>query len=240
MKKHIFTISLSGLLLLGSCSELQEIASQIPTHESSAGVSNSKIAEGLKQALELGVQDGIQKLGKTDGFYGNQLTRILLPEELQKVDNTLRNIGLGSLADEGIKLLNKAAEDAVSEAAPIFISAIKNMTFTDAKEILFGANNAASLYLEDKTSTQLFNAFQPKIKNSLGKVGADKVWEQIFTNYNRLTGQKITTDLNSYVTEQAIDRVFKVVEEKENGIRENIGLRNTPLLKEVFGLLDKK
>ncbi|MDD3771022.1 MAG: DUF4197 domain-containing protein [Weeksellaceae bacterium] len=238
MKKHIITLGLSSFLLFG-CTELQQITSNLPTVDNSGGISNSKIADGLKQALEFGVQDGIQKLGKTNGFYGNQLTRILLPEELQKVDKTLRNIGLGSLADEGLKLLNRAAEDAVNEATPIFINAIKGMTFNDAKGILFGADNAATSYLQNRTTSQLFTAFQPKVKNSLGKVGADKIWEQIFTQYNRISGQNITTDLNAYVTEQAIDRVFKMVEDKENGIRKNIGLRSTPLLQEVFGLLDK-
>ena len=98
---------------------------------------------------------------------------------MKNVENTLRNFGLGSLADEGIKLLNRAAEDAVIEAAPIFKNAIMSMTFDDAKGILLGSDNAATQYLQNKTSQQLFNAFEPKVENSLGKVGADQIWEQI-------------------------------------------------------------
>lgn len=241
MKKHIMTLSIASLFLFG-CAELQEIANQLPagTTQGIGQVSNARIGDGLKQALEFGVQDGVSKLGKKDGFWGNQMTRILLPKELQNVDKTLRNVGLGNLADEGLKLLNRAAEDAVVEAAPIFKNAIMSMTFNDAKGILLGQNDAATQYLQNRTSQQLFNAFQPKVENSLGKVGADKIWQQIFTNYNTFTGQNINTDLNAYVTEQTIGSVFKMVEEKEKGIRGNIGLRTTPLLQEVFGLQDRK
>ncbi len=241
MKKSIFTLSLTSFLLFG-CAELQQIATQIPTDTSTAGIggiSSIRISEGLKQALEFGVQEGVQKLGQKDGFFGNSLTKILLPQELQKVDKTLRDIGLGSLADEGLKLLNRAAEDAVTEATPIFTNAITSMTFNDAKGILLGSDNSATNYLQNKTSTQLFSAFEPKVKNSLGKVGADKIWQQIITKYNTFTGQNITTDLNTYVTQQAINGVFKMVAQKENGIRNNIGLRTTPLLQEVFGLQDR-
>jgi len=224
-----------------SCTELQQIASQIPTDTSTggiSGVSSMKIADGLKQALEIGVKDGVQKLSQKDGFFGNSMTKILLPEELQKVDKTLRSIGLGSLADDGLKLLNRAAEDAVTQATPIFTNAITSITFNDAKGILLGGDNAATTYLQNKTQAQLFTAFKPKVENSLGKVGADRIWQQIITKYNTFTGKNVTTDLNSYVTQEAIKGVFKMVEQKESGIRNNIGLRTTPLLQEVFGLQD--
>lgn len=241
MKKLLILLGLTGFAFTG-CEEMQQIASQIPTGtgEGIGGVSGFQISQGLKQALEIGVEDGVKTLGKKDGFFKNSMTKILLPEELQTVDRTLRSIGLGSLADEGLKLLNRAAEDAVTEAAPIFKNAIMGMTINDAKGILLGNNNAATTYLENKTSTQLFTAFQPKVKNSLGKVGADDIWAQIITQYNNFTGKSVTTDLNAYVTQQAINGVFKMVAQKEEGIRNNIGLRTTPLLKEVFGLQDKK
>lgn len=240
MKNTYLTLSLTSLLLFSSCTELQQIATQIPTQQTGgiAGVSSTRIAEGLKQALNFGVQEGITSLGKKDGFFGNNLTKILLPQELQKVDKTLRNFGLGSLADEGLRLLNRAAEDAVTEATPIFTSAITSMTFNDAKGILLGGNNAATNYLQRTTQIQLFNAFKPKVQNSLGKVGADKIWEQIIGKYNTFTSQSVNTDLNSYVTEQTINGVFKMVAQKEEGIRNNIGLRTTPLLKEIFALQD--
>lgn len=239
MKQIYLTLSLISLLSFSSCTELQQIATQIPNQTGGiAGVSSIRIADGLKQALNFGVQEGITSLGKKDGFFGNNLTKILLPQELQKVDNTLRNIGLGSLADEGLRLLNRAAEDAVTEATPIFTNAITSMTFNDAKGILLGNDNAATNYLERTTEKQLFTAFKPKVENSLGKVGADKIWEQIISKYNTFTGQSINTDLNSYVTEQAINGVFKMVAQKETGIRNNIGLRTTPLLQEIFALQD--
>ncbi|MBA5630523.1 DUF4197 domain-containing protein [Moheibacter lacus] len=241
MKRSIFTLLLLTGITFQSCTELQQIASQMPTDTSTAGIGGTtslRISQGLKKALEFGVQEGVQKLGQKDGYFGNSMTKILLPQELQKVDKTLRDIGLGSLADEGLKLLNRAAEDAVTEAAPIFTNAITTMTFNDAKGILLGGDNSATQYLQSKTSTQLFTAFEPKVQNSLGKVGADKIWNQIITKYNTFTGQNVTTDLNAYVTEQAINGVFKMVAEKESGIRNNIGMRTTPLLQEVFGLQD--
>ena len=241
MKNLILSLGFSSLFIVSGCSELQQIATQLPSDTSTSGiggVSSVRIAQGLKQALEMGVQDGVKKLGQENGFFGNTVTRILLPQELQKVDKTLRDIGLGSLADEGLKLLNRAAEDAVTEAAPIFTNAITSMSFNDAKGILLGGDNAATSYLQNRTSNQLFTAFQPKVENSLGKVGADRIWEQIISRYNTFTGQSITTDLNAYVTQQAINGVFKMVADKEQGIRNNIGLRTTPLLQEVFGLQD--
>lgn len=242
MKKNLFTLTLFSFVLFG-CNEMQQIASQLPNPGTSQGigsVSNVKIADGLKQALELGVLDGVQKLGKKDGFWADEMTRILLPKELQKVDQTLRKIGLENLADEGVKLLNRAAEDAVTEAAPIFKNAIMGMNFQDAKGILLGNQTAATQYLSNRTNQQLFTAFQPKVQSSLGKVGADKIWERMINQYNNVSKEKVNPNLTAYVTEQAIESVFKMVEQKEIGIRNNIGMRTTPLLQEVFGLQDKK
>ncbi len=202
-------------------------------------ISQSEISSGLKQALNLGVTEGVKKLGVTDGFYKNELVKILMPEKLRKIDTTLRTLGLGSLADQGVKLLNRAAEDAVTEATPIFANAITSMTITDAKNILLGSNTAATNYLQTKTQSQLFTAFQPKVKASLGKLGADKVWKNLISKYNLLTGQAVTTDLNEYVTTETINGVFKMVAEKETGIRNNAAMRTTSLLEKVFGAVKK-
>lgn len=203
-------------------------------------LTSTQISSGLKEALSLGVNEGVKKLGVTDGFLKNEAVKILMPEKLRKVDTTLRSLGLGSLADEGVKLLNRAAEDAVTEAAPIFTNAITSMTITDAKNILLGSDNAATNYLQTKTQTQLFTAFQPKVKASLGKVGADSVWKSIITKYNTLTGQSVTTDLNNYVTTETINGVFKMVAEKEGGIRNTPAMRTTSILQKVFGAQDGK
>ncbi|WP_374444896.1 DUF4197 domain-containing protein [Epilithonimonas sp.] len=202
-------------------------------------LTQTEISSGLKQALNLGVTEGVKKLGVTDGFYKNELVKILMPEKLRKIDTTLRTLGLGSLADQGVKLMNRAAEDAVTEATPIFANAITSMTITDAKNILLGNNTAATNYLQTKTQSQLFTAFQPKVKASLGKVGADTAWKNIISKYNMLTGQAVTTDLNAYVTTETINGVFKMVAEKETGIRNNSALRTTTLLEKVFGAVKK-
>jgi len=202
------------------------------------GISTGEMSGALKEALNLGVKEGIQKLGAEDGFFKNELVKVLLPEQLRKVDATLRGIGLGSLADQGLLLLNRAAEDAVQEGAPIFANAITSMTFDDAKNILLGDSVAATNYLKGKTSEQLFTAFKPKVEGSLGKVGADKIWEQIISKYNGITNQSIETDLNSYVTQETVSGVFKMVAEKESAIRDNSVFRTTSLLKKVFGAVD--
>lgn len=128
--------------------------------QSGGGLSNADIASGLRQALDLGIDKQVTKLTQKDGFYKNELVKILLPEELKKVDKALRNIGLSSLADDGLKLLNRAAEDAVKEATPIFVNAVKDITFNDAKNILLGEDNAATTYLTSKTQTELYNKFK--------------------------------------------------------------------------------
>lgn len=202
------------------------------------GISTSEMSTALKEALNIGVKEGIAKLGAEDGFFRNELVKILLPEKLRKVDATLRGIGLGNLADQGLLLLNRAAENAVQEGAPIFAKAITSMTFDDAKNILLGDSTAATDYLKGKTTEQLFTAFKPKVEGSLGKVGADKVWAQIISKYNGITRQDIETDLNSYVTQETVNGVFKMVAEKESNIRNNPVFRTTSLLKKVFGAVD--
>ncbi len=235
---------------LGDIFEKVEKAAGIKTSDTTSNSSHSgvdlsnlssgEVSTALKQALNLGVEEGIDKLSAKDGYFKNELVKILMPEELRNVESTLRTFGLSSLADEGVKLFNRAAEDAVTEAAPIFANAITSMTFDDAKNILLSGDNAATSYLEGKTSNLLFNAFQPKVQASLGKVGADKVWSKLITSYNMFTGKNVTTDLNRYVTQQALDGVFKMVAEKESGIRNNAVFRTTSVLQDVFGALDKK
>ncbi|MBW2961008.1 DUF4197 domain-containing protein [Mesonia sp. JHPTF-M18] len=220
-----------------SCAELQTIAENYPRQ--GMELSQDQIANGLKQALDKGIDEQVTKLTQTDGFYKNQLVKILLPEELQKVEKGLRNIGLGSLADEGIKALNRAAEDATKEATPIFVNAIKQMTFNDAKNILLGNDRAATTYLEQKTNQVLYDKFNPVIKNSFNKVGADQIWANIITKYNNIPfTQKVNPDLTDYVTQQALDGVYKMIAVEEKDIRTNLASRSTELLKKVFALQD--
>lgn len=234
MLKKILLIAV--IFQFAACSELQQVINQLPN----GGITNDQIAGGLKEALNNGITNQVTKLAVDDGFYKNELTRILLPEELQKVDNTLRSIGLSKLADEGLKVLNRAAEDAVGEAIPIFVDAIKGMSFTDAKNILLGDKNAATQYLQTATSEALYQKFNPIIANSFQKVGADKIWNDLITKYNSIPlTNNVNPDLTDYVTGEALKGVFTMVEVEELNIRTKVASRSSDLLKKVFALQDK-
>jgi hypothetical protein len=227
-----------SIFLLLSCAELQQVVNTIPT-ETGIGMDSTTIANGLRQALDKGIDKQVTKLTQKDGFYKNQLVKIMLPSELQKVDQGLRDIGLGSLADEGIKALNRAAEDAVKEATPIFVSAVKEITFADAKNILLGPDNAATNYLEQRTTSALYSKFNPVIKQSFSKVGADQIWTNIITKYNSIPFvTKVNPDLTDYVTTEALQGVYKMISVEEKDIRNNISARTTTLLRQVFALQD--
>ncbi|AUC82215.1 DUF4197 domain-containing protein [Lacinutrix sp. Bg11-31] len=234
MKKFI---ALLLVLNLSACAELQQVVNQLP--QGNGSISQLDIGNGLREALDLGIDKQVSKLTSKDGFYNNELVKILLPEELQKVDKALRDIGLGSLADDGIKVLNRAAEDAVSEATPIFIDAVKDITFNDAKNILLGNKDAATQYLNEKTQTALYAKFNPVIKNSFAKVGADQIWSNLINKYNAIPfTNNVNPDLTDYVTTEALKGVYKMIAVEELEIREKVGSRTTSLLQKVFALQD--
>lgn len=232
-------ISLLFVLCIGlaSCAELQQVVNQLP--QSGGVLSNADIASGLRQSLDFGIDKQVSKLMQKDGFFKNDLVKILLPSELQKVDKALRDIGLSKLADEGLKVLNRAAEDAVKEAAPIFVSAVKDITFNDAKSILLGNDSSATDYLSSKTKTQLYNKFKPVIGQSFSKVGADQIWSNLITKYNTIPfTKKVSTDLTEYVTGEALKGVYTMIAVEEKEIRTKLSSRTTDLLKKVFALQD--
>lgn len=220
---------------LTACAELQQVVNQLPQ----GAIGNEEIASGLRQALDFGINKQVSKLTQTDGFFRNELVKIVLPEELRKVDKTLRDVGLGNLADEGLKVLNRAAEDAVKEATPIFIDAVKGITFADAKTILLGNDNAATHYLSSRTETALYAKFNPVIKKSFNKVGADQIWKNLITRYNALPlTSDVNPDLTDYVTKEALKGVYTMIAVEEKEIRTNFSSRSTDLLKRVFALQD--
>lgn len=234
--KYVF-LFLTAFTMM-SCAELQQVANQFPELNQMGGLD---INAGLKEALNNGISKQVTKLTKTDGFFRNEMVKILLPEELQKVDKALRSVGMGSLADEGLKILNRAAEDAVKEATPIFVDAVRNMSFNDAKNILMGNNQAATSYLQNTTTTALYAKFNPVIRNSYSKVGADKIWNNIITKYNSLPLTKdVNPDLTDYTTNKAMEGVFKMIAVEEVNIRTNLNARTSDLLKKVFAMQDKK
>jgi hypothetical protein len=199
------------------------------------------ISAGLKEALKKGITEQVTKLTAIDGFYKNDAVKILMPEELQMVDASLRKLGLSNLADDGIKALNRAAEDAVKEATPIFVNTITNMNITDAKNILMGNENSATTYLQGSTSKDLYAKFSPVVQESIGKVGADVIWASIIKKYNTIPFiSKVNPDITDYVTNKAMDGVFKMIAVEEKNIRTNLKSRTSSLLKQVFALQDKK
>lgn len=229
-------VSIFVLFLLTSCAELQQLANETLQNQQ---VTNLDISTGLKQALELGVTDQVSKLTQPGGFFQNELVRIVLPDELQRVDSGLRSIGLGNLADEGLRVLNRAAEEAVSEATPIFVNAIKQMTIQDARGILMGKQNAATAYLQRTTQETLYQRFEPIIQSNFSKVGADEIWGNIIDRYNRIPfTNSVNPDLTAYVTGQALKGVYTMIEVEEKEIRSSINARSTDLLRRVFALQD--
>jgi hypothetical protein len=236
MKKVVLSLMAFSFF---SCAEMQQVMDQLP--QGTGVLSQAEIGNGLKEALNNGISKQVTKLTTTDGFFKNEAVKILLPEELKIVDTKLRQIGLSSIADEGLKVLNRAAEDAVKEATPIFVDAIKQMTFNDAKNILMGNNTAATTYLQNTTSNALYTKFNPVIKNSFAKVGADQVWNNIITRYNAIPlVTKVNPDLTDYTTNKAMEGVFKMIAVEEGNIRTNLNARSSDLLKKVFALQDKK
>lgn len=199
--------------------------------------SESEIAAGLREALQVGAKNATGKVSAVDGFFGNSLIKILMPPEAKKVETTLRDIGMGAQVDKAILSMNRAAEDASQKALPIFVNAIKSMTIGDAVSILKGSNDAATQYLKSKTSADLTAAFKPVIQQSLEKVNATKYWAEVFNIYNRLptTREKVNPDLAAYVTERALNGVFIYIAEEEGKIRTDPAARVTDLLKKVFG-----
>jgi hypothetical protein len=234
MKKIVLAILIFQLV---ACGELQQVVNQLP--QGSSGIGTLDIAAGLREALDLGIDKQVSKLTQEDGFFKNDLVKILLPYELRRVDKTLRDIGLGKLADEGLKVLNRAAEDAVGEATPIFITAVKEITFNDAKSILLGADDAATAYLTKSTQDALYLKFNPVIQKSFEKVGADKIWNNLITKYNSIP---LTTDVNpdltDYVTQEALKGVYTMIAQEEKEIRTRVSSRSTDLLKKVFAMQD--
>lgn len=234
MKKFIL---LAVLPFFMGCAELQQIADSLP--QEGPAMTNTQIAAGLRQALDFGIDRQVTKLTQENGFWSNELVRIGLPAELQKVDQTLRDLGMSSLADEGLKVLNRAAEDAVKEATPIFVDAVKQITFTDARNILLGNDTAATSYLAQKTTDPLYSKFNPVITNSLDRVGATQVWTNIINRYNALPlTTDVNPDLSDYVTQEALKGVYTMIAVEEQDIRNNLASRTTDLLQRVFSLQD--
>lgn len=234
--KKLFALLMCASLMACDAATLQRTLDTVLATDT---LSNLDIGNGLKQALEFGVGDGAQKLSAVNGFLDSPY-KILLPAEVRQVTDKLKNVpGFNLVEDKMVNLLNAAATDAAKSAKPIFVNAIKQMTFADATNILMGQNNAATNYLQRVTTEPLYTAFSPTIKTSLDRVNATDYWTKAVTAYNKIPFiKKANPDLQDYVTKQAMKGMFGMVAKKEADIRTNVGSRTTDLLQKVFAKQD--
>ena len=251
MTKKLFTLLFASLLFVSAVqAQLLKNIIKTATKDSSAGkvldglargtgsLSSDEVASGLKEALAKGTEKSTQQLSSVNGFLQNAAIKILLPPDAQKVEKTLRTAGMGKLVDDAITSMNRAAEDAAKSAAPIFLSAIRQMTIQDAWGILRGADTSATHYLKTKTTDPLTTAFKPVIQQSLEKVNATKHWSDLANAYNKInlfSKQQLNPDLSVYVTGKALHGIFHEIALQEIQIRQNPAARTTDLLKKVFG-----
>lgn len=230
-------ISAISLLFFSSCNaQLDKFLKKVIKTD----LSTEDVAAGLKEALSNGTSKGSDLLSQRDGYF-KSIYKIYLPEDAKNVCNKLRVIpGFNSIEEDVIEKLNRAAEDAATKAKPIFLNSIKQMTIADAWNILKGADNSASLYLHKTTHLALYNEFKPVISESMEKVGAIQLWSSAVNQYNQIPFvKKANPDMSDYVTNKALEGLFRKIEEEEKDIRHNLAARTSDLLKRVFSQQDK-
>ena len=235
MKK--ITIAAITLFTLAGCAEMTSVMEQVSTEMGSTtpSLTNDEVIRGLREALTVGTNNSSSLTSKLDGFYKNPEIFIPFPEEAIKVKNTVENLGMKKQVDEFVMTLNRAAETATKEAAPIFVNAIKEMTIADGFAILKGNDNAATQYLKDKTSAQLKVKFNPVVKNAIQKVEVTKYWNPVINTYNKVPFvEPMNPNLEDYITTKAMDGLFLMIEKEEAKIRKDPMARVTDLLKKVF------
>ena len=200
-----------------------------------SGLSESKVASGLKQALQVGSENAVKIVGKPNGYFGNEAIKIVMPKDLHPLESGMRAIGFGPKIDEFILSMNRSAEAAAPAARKIFIDAIVAMSFDDAKRILSGNNTAATQYFKEKTTGQLTEAFTPVVKKTMGENGVVKQYDALAEQYKNIPfASSKSLDIDHYVVSKALDGLFYVLGEQEKQIRANPAARTTSLLKEVF------
>jgi hypothetical protein len=240
MKVRVFLLMGMVLVFLGSLAYAQQIGDVLKGLQKGIGgtsaASNTEIVNGLKEALQIGTENAVQTVSKLDGYYKNPKIRIPLPDSVQKTEKILRVAGYGSKVDEFELSMNRAAEKAAPQAKGLFMDAIKQMTFTDAKKILNGRENEATLYFKDKTSPRLREVSKPIVHQAMGEVGVTKSYQDLEQSARSVPfAGTFAFDLDQYVTDRALDGLFLMVAEEEKRIREDPMARTTDLLKKVFG-----
>ena len=230
--KRIFTMLLAVATLV-SC----DVIKQLPGATGTIGVTEEEAGQGVKEALAQGIAKAVLQLNSTDGFFKDNLYKILLPPDAKKVESTLRNLGMNSMVDKAILQINRGAEDAAGYAKPIFVDAIKSMTLSDAIGLVRNGDTSATHFFRVKTTDKLYAAFLPVIKSSLDKVQGTKYYSDLINTYNNFptTFTKINPDLAGFVTTKATEALFNLVAKEELNIRNNFVARTSDLLKKVFG-----
>ncbi len=243
MKKTLLTLAACSLSITFSLAQinLNDLGKKLENAASTAtggqtGLSNQDIISGLKEALTVGSKNSSEKASKLDGFMKNTKIKIPFPKEATEMESTLRSVGMGPEVDKFVLTLNRAAEDAAKEAAPIFRDAVTKMTISDGLGILKGADNAATSYLKNATSAELTAKFKPIIGASMNKVEVTRYWKPLATKYNKIPmARKVNPNLEEYVTKKAIEGLFVLVAEEEAKIRKDPAARVSDILKKVFG-----
>jgi len=232
----LLAITVSTLPSYGQFGKFIDKAKSVITNDEAS----LDIGSGLKEALRVGVDDAVSSLSQENGYLDSPF-KVLIPEDAQKVVSTVTKVpGFTNVETDLINKMNEAAELAAKKAGPIFLEAIKEMTIKDATNILMGEQDAATIYLEGTSRNTLYKEFMPVIQNALDEVGARSLWSKTVNAYNKIPLQKkLNPDLDNHVNNKALDGMFSLVKEKEEGIRNNVGLRTSPLLKEVFAKQDK-
>jgi hypothetical protein len=233
-------------LFIGTCStvDLAMVNGYVNTNTSTPSapkLSNQEVISGLKEALQVGIKNAVNFTSVTDGFLKNEAIRLAFPPDAMKARQKAIDMGMTAQVDKFETTLNRAAEEAAKEALPIFVEAITGMSVQDGFAILNGGNGAATKFLKDQTTSKLTAAFSPKVAEAISRVKLTEYWNPIMTKYNAAMnitrGEKINPDLNAYVTQKAIEGLFKIVEQEENKIRKDPAARVTDLLAKVFGSL---
>jgi len=232
------TVVLAGTLLFTSgtaFAQLEQVTKGLGLSDQSA-LSDSKVASGLKEALQVGADNAVKLTGRTDGYFGNQAIKILLPKNLQPLEKGLGALGYQSKIDAFVLSMNRAAEAAAPSAKKIFADAILAMSFDDARKILSGNDTAATDYFKSKTSDQLATAFRPYVEKTMSENNVTQQYESLTGELKSIPFMKNEDlDINKYVVSKALDGLFYMLAQEERKIRQNPAARTTDLLKEVFG-----
>lgn len=206
------------------------------THKSGDKPTETEASQALKEALNKGVDKAVKGLARPDGFLGSDVYKILLPPQAEKMESTLRKMGMGSEVDKMVATMNHGAEQAVGEAKQVFINSIKQMTVQDALGIVTGGNGSATEYLKRTSQDSLRARFKPIVQEALNKTGATRNWADLARAYNKVPfTQPVETDLNAYVTGKALEAIFDEVRKQEDEIRQDPAARTSQLLQKVFG-----